>query len=1186
MEGKELRILRNRLGFTQARLAHLVDVAPNTIARYERGELRIPSKMVPQFNKIAVGGPSGSAVAAPRWSSLDPHLASIIDGLQGQMDPELFESCAVELIRDEWPVVPVSGGTDDGFDGAIADGEGQAFPLIVTTSRELARNLRSNLKQSLRKGWNVKKVIFATSRRINGTMRRKLRDAANAQEAELVQIYDQTWFAYRLYTNSVWCKLLLGLTGRPRALSIYPKTRRPVIGDVVLGREAEMQWLVGTSEDSLLVGGPGSGKTFLLRAIALEGHALFLVDDDMENIANDLRELRPNAVIIDDAHVRLGQIEDFLQIRQAVGAEDVKVIASCWPGDEDAVSSALHIFGRNIRTLPLLDADTMVEIIKSVGVRGPRDLIALIREQAGGRPGLAATLAHLSLAGDIKQVASGEAIVTQLASSLDAILSDDAKSLLAVFALGGDYGFTQDKVAEYLGMSIYEIRKKTSRLAAAGIIRDRRNNALSVEPEPMRWALVRDVFFSGATSLSYEEFLETSESREHVLSTLVCAYSCGAVIPRLIEHLEDLDSATLWKEYAYLGAREAAYVLARHPEALRLFPEPALLHMPRTAIPMLLEEASSLNLPNRYAVKASMEILKDWTVRISPDIPMEELLERRSFLIEETEHWWQETGDHKTAVRAMCLALNPSIDYSVIDPGVGNTVTYYFGKYPEPLLRSLTRHWPRIIKVVREADDWQWDELLDLISDWRYSDPSVVLTDEVKVLMEEFSSEMMRDIINATREHPGIQHKLGLYAKSIKIDVVPSLDDMFELFYPEQSMFTLTENDRLANKLATHLELLSLGNLVNTLEWVADEARLAGIRVTSPVIHSACKRLAACADDPLPVAEAFVDRFISEEAIDPFLKRAVENESPGWVSLLQRCLHEESYQWIATRAVLTHVNPPADLLLVALSNAEENLEGLRTLCAWGRVPDSTLNALFDSEHNGVAAVAAAGHWFSEPKGSVDDLHRVHWRQAILRASFDEPAHSQYWLTEIISRDSELAKDWLILEIERQSNRSIRRRSNEIAEIIQGMSFQDRLEVLNNFPAKSAWRSKEVVAHLVGDNVDLYRGLLKNSRCDPTFHMSPLAGKPDDTWAKKALAALDAGYSMYEVVVAAMNTTKIWRDSEREMWSEWREAFESLEAFSIHDPRLSDLATAGVSEIRPLEQYATERDRQRRVQGYP
>jgi len=41
MTGEELRRIRKKLGLTQAELADLVGVAPNSIARQERGEMGI-----------------------------------------------------------------------------------------------------------------------------------------------------------------------------------------------------------------------------------------------------------------------------------------------------------------------------------------------------------------------------------------------------------------------------------------------------------------------------------------------------------------------------------------------------------------------------------------------------------------------------------------------------------------------------------------------------------------------------------------------------------------------------------------------------------------------------------------------------------------------------------------------------------------------------------------------------------------------------------------------------------------------------------------------------------------------------------------------------------------------------------------------------------------------------------------
>ena len=41
MTGEEVRRLRRQLGVTQVELAQLVGVAPNSVARWERGEMRV-----------------------------------------------------------------------------------------------------------------------------------------------------------------------------------------------------------------------------------------------------------------------------------------------------------------------------------------------------------------------------------------------------------------------------------------------------------------------------------------------------------------------------------------------------------------------------------------------------------------------------------------------------------------------------------------------------------------------------------------------------------------------------------------------------------------------------------------------------------------------------------------------------------------------------------------------------------------------------------------------------------------------------------------------------------------------------------------------------------------------------------------------------------------------------------------
>ena len=116
-----------------------------------------------------------AAITGTAGVALDPHHRAILDGLNGRLDPEVFEQCAVELVQAVFPgVVPIPGGRDDGFDGAVAGGSSQEpCPLVVTTGAEVVGNLKKSLDSAQRKGWNPRRALFATSRRITPATRRK-----------------------------------------------------------------------------------------------------------------------------------------------------------------------------------------------------------------------------------------------------------------------------------------------------------------------------------------------------------------------------------------------------------------------------------------------------------------------------------------------------------------------------------------------------------------------------------------------------------------------------------------------------------------------------------------------------------------------------------------------------------------------------------------------------------------------------------------------------------------------------------------------------------------------------------------------------------------------------------------------------------------------------------------------------
>ena len=59
MQGKELRAIRHRLKLTQTQFAELVGVTPNTVARWERGEMTMREPAARLIQRITAGEKKG-----------------------------------------------------------------------------------------------------------------------------------------------------------------------------------------------------------------------------------------------------------------------------------------------------------------------------------------------------------------------------------------------------------------------------------------------------------------------------------------------------------------------------------------------------------------------------------------------------------------------------------------------------------------------------------------------------------------------------------------------------------------------------------------------------------------------------------------------------------------------------------------------------------------------------------------------------------------------------------------------------------------------------------------------------------------------------------------------------------------------------------------------------------------------
>ena len=246
----------------------------------------------------------------------EPLRQDIERALRGEVDPNKFEACAASLLRSIYPgLVLVPGRTDFGQDGVIRADDGTVFPLVCTTGQDASGNLKRNLKTYRDTGCQARRAVFATTRPLSARRRANLDKAAAELGFELDQIYDHNWFLDQLYYNDGWRLALLGLTGRPSALSEVPRSRRVTLSIPLVGRDLLLDELRQLQGDLVIYGEPGVGKTYLLQQLAREGWGLFLVDRDPEALANGIRRQQPRRIIVDDAHLEPAALTDLKRMR-------------------------------------------------------------------------------------------------------------------------------------------------------------------------------------------------------------------------------------------------------------------------------------------------------------------------------------------------------------------------------------------------------------------------------------------------------------------------------------------------------------------------------------------------------------------------------------------------------------------------------------------------------------------------------------------------------------------------------------------------------------------------------------------------------------------------------------------------------------------------------------------------------
>jgi len=1066
---------------------------------------------------------------------------------------------------DVFPTLaPMLGGDDEGMDGAIANVDGDLTPIIATTDRNVLRNLRGSLSRRIDSGSTNREAVLATSRHLSNTRKRNLRKEAKRQSFRLIGIYDQLWFAEKLHRNKMWRKELLGLAGDPPALSTVSFSVSSSAGGRLIGRKEHRDALIALTGDRLVVGQPGSGKSFLLGTLALEGEVLFAVSDDRTAIADALREHEEMPlVVVDDAQMPKQQelLRTMLQLRNESGAS-FALCAVCWPGRErSCIQKMLGVSDQQVLELGPLAIDQIVEILSDLGLPGPRWLVNEIVQQAQGWPGLATTLATACLFGKWSDVISGHRLEETVLRHVERKSTERARAVLASLALGGNTGMPMSAVASFCGISQPDIRQLLSELdATSGVIREAGEN-IYVVPRQLRYGLVRDTFYSGARSLDPSPLIANAPEICEVARTLIGAVARGAAIApgTLRDIVQTCNHDAVYEEFAWLGETEAKWVLTVAPSKLLTFGDAGLRRAPRTYIPLLLQSAVDDNRGPRTTLSHPVRKIQDW---IDEAIPHSgETLSRRRILLDAVMAFASSGGDEHTCLRLLPTVLSPEFEHTFMEVSSELRHIHQFGYLSVEEISDLRSFWPDALLLIRSMSRIEWSLVLDILVAWAH--PRSMrgeLHGHERNLLQKQARVMLADLLPMVEGQPAVAQKLKAIASHLQMGVDLPIDREFAILFPERAF-----GERKDRRESDRREAERVRQLAHELLIMGPESamrRMARAEEQASVIERKLPRwtpyaasiMADGTDKPLKWLTAAVAMHLSADIVEPFLRRAVDLGSDGWALSADRLIDNPAYRGKVIDVALQSQGVPDPLLDRVLANLDDYEEHVGLAIMRSSVSVSLVSRLLRHESREVSLAVAAGEWCRDPRGTVRKELRPEWEEAVVAHGRD-----QYWIGEALCSNPRLALRWLKHVL--REDIPTRRISEQLHAAVGVLTAKERTDLLDTL--SPSYQSSDAVDILVGEDAVLYEGLLRNEALRP-LHLVPLGHKPGPVWRAMTLTALQYSYGPDDIARATLGweSGMAWCGKESSMWQEWSDAFEAY--CSDLDPGVRAVARAGKS----------------------
>lgn len=1108
----------------------------------------------------------------------DPFYIEIEHALgAASLDTDLFERFAAELVQSKGhPTNLVVGGADNGYDFEIVDTLAEPGPGVATTSDRVTDNLKRNLDQNLKNCPHAaKKTFVVTSSILTPQKRESLKKAARERGYVLLGAADRAEVARYIYSNPHWARDLLGLSGQPSALSVVPRTSRPLVEVPLIGRDGALAALQGLTGDALLVGSPGSGKTALLSHLVTQGRASFMVTTDMAAVANAIRHQKPEMIAIDDLGDTIAAVRDLVRLRGEIGA-DFKIVATDWESDP-GLQQLLGLGEDSIIHLERLTRPEMVDVVAAVGVTGPRQLVKEIVDQAEGVPGLAVTLTQTALAGDFQALFDANRLGTLMSATVVRLLGSPVEGGRAVLALGaislaGDAGFSVEEVAAFLGCPKGDVYGLLRRLTPGGIIRPDRGR-VTVRPRPLRRYMIREAFF-GVSPVDYMPLLSVVSDMGETAEELVLAKRAGAVVPGLLDLVLASRSVNAARCFTGSGTREATSLLDAAPDLAVSVAGEALHTAPERVIPLLLAAAVGDERELHNTLDQPLRLIKDWA-NAGP-LRAREAVTRKRAVVCSALKWAADGNDFYTACRACAEVLCTMFVGHELDPGAGMTVSITHGILTEEEIGELGSLWRDVRDAVEKAGDVPWPSLLsmcrDLVHPNAFGDPPK----EAQQASRALGAAVIEDLGELAKNHPGVLDRLNTMRCHLGHEDRYSVPEDYPVLFGEyehddRKQEQKRRGDAIA-ALALEWSRKKPSEFACRLNWLREEAKVAG-KWGYDLSPSLCHALAERVQDTRQWLTEMAAAEVSSDCLLPFLDRAITQGADDWEAIALPVLDDPSLEEAAVNVAL-RADGMSDAMWGRLApRLPRHCLVIDLLCLRDQVPAATLSRLLDHESPVIAQSTAVGMWGGEVHGAIPEELSQRWQDAVVRIDADE-----YWLKEMLPSSPVMAERWLRARIENESWRALSNREN-LRAAASALAEDQRLSILRALP--ESFYHEAVVGALLGDSESLYREVLRDKSLQ-TYWGDPLGRGPDETWRRLVRVALDEGLSADQIARASICRSGGYFGSQSGYFQGMIDEFS--ERLGDSDEDIGEVARLAIALLEERHRRALRDEREEAIEG--